>query len=104
MHATVRRGSDGTVGGVDGGYESWFVSARDPAAPRALWLRHTRFHSSAALWCTLFEPEPVAVKQSVSALPHGAPFRGAARAGTAAYELGGRDAAGPVPLQPYPDP
>ena len=25
-----------------GGYESWFFSARDPASPRALWIRHTR--------------------------------------------------------------
>ena len=43
-----------------GGYESWFVSARDPASPRALWIRHTRHRpqqgrESAALWCTVVD-------------------------------------------------
>jgi len=38
-----------------GAYESWFVSARDPASPRALWIRHTRHRprqgpESAAMW------------------------------------------------------
>jgi hypothetical protein len=91
MSATVRRGSDGTVGVVGGGYESWFLSARDPEARRALWIRHTRFRRAdgrdrAGLWCTLFEPEPLAVKQSLAAFPAGAvagarSFRGAAGAG-----------------------
>jgi hypothetical protein len=107
MAATVRRGSDGTVGGVGGRYESWFVSARDPAGPRALWVRHTRTwppeprsdaggggaegRESVGLWCTLFEPEPNAVKQTLSAFPPDAlagprGFRGAARAGGHAAE------------------
>jgi hypothetical protein len=33
-------GHDGQMGA--GGYESWFLSARDPGSPRALWIRHTR--------------------------------------------------------------
>jgi hypothetical protein len=75
-----------------GGYESWFVSARDPASPRALWIRHTRLRSgtgreSAALWCTVVDravsPRPVVVKQVFGAVPAGAAagpgqFRGAA--------------------------
>ncbi|HYB18995.1 MAG TPA: hypothetical protein VEF71_26495, partial [Streptosporangiaceae bacterium] len=75
-----------------GGYESWFISARDPASPRALWIRHTRLQSragpeSAALWCTVADPglgpQPVVVKQVFGAFPPGAAagpgqFRGAA--------------------------
>ena len=61
-----------------GGYESWFVSARDPASPRALWIRHTRLRSGAgpesvALWCTVVDhavsPRPVVVKQVFGAFP-----------------------------------
>jgi hypothetical protein len=45
------------------GYESWFVSARDPVSARALWIRHTRHRprqgpESAALWCTVVDPHP----------------------------------------------
>jgi hypothetical protein len=41
------------------GYESWFVSARDPISPRALWIRRTRHRpvqgpESVALWCAVF--------------------------------------------------
>jgi hypothetical protein len=75
-----------------GGYESWFVSARDPASPRALWIRHTRLRSGAgpesvALWCTVVDPavgpRPVVLKQVSGAVPAGAAagpgqFRGAA--------------------------
>jgi len=75
-----------------GGYESWFVSARDPASPRALWIRHTRLRSSAgpesvALWCSVVDhavsQRPVVVKQVFGAFPAGAvagpgQFRGAA--------------------------
>ncbi|GAA1708559.1 hypothetical protein GCM10009765_67610 [Fodinicola feengrottensis] len=51
-----------------GGYESWFVSAREPGGRRALWIRHTRHEPasgapSASYWCTTFDPEPAAVKQ-----------------------------------------
>jgi hypothetical protein len=92
---TVRGVSDGTIGGVAGRYESWFLSARDAEpgrSPRALWIRHTRHRAagaaqgSAALWCTLFENgSPEAVKQSLSDFPDGAGagphgFRGEARA------------------------
>jgi hypothetical protein len=75
-----------------GGYESWFVSARDPASPRALWIRHTRLRSGAgpesvALWCTVVDhavsQQPVLVKQAFGSFPAGAAagpgqFRGAA--------------------------
>ena len=63
---------------MPGGYESWFVSARDPASRRALWIRHTRLQpsagpESAALWCMLADPdlgpEPVVVKQVFGTLP-----------------------------------
>jgi hypothetical protein len=86
----VRLRHDGLVSA--GGYESWFVSARDPASPRALWIRHTRLRSgagpeSAALWCTVADPglgpQPVVVKQVFGAFPPGTAagpgqFRGAA--------------------------
>jgi hypothetical protein len=61
-----------------GGYESWFVSARDPASQRALWIRHTRLRpghglESAALWCTVagrdFGDRPVVVKQVFDEFP-----------------------------------
>jgi hypothetical protein len=60
------------------GYESWFVSARDPVSPRALWIRHTRHRprqgpESAALWCTVIDrdlgPRPAVIKQVFSAVP-----------------------------------
>jgi hypothetical protein len=88
---------DGPVS--SGGYESWFVSARDPAAPRALWIRHTTLRpaggpASAALWCTVVDQglsrRPVVVKEVGGAFPPGAAagpgqFRGAvAMAGQAA--------------------
>ena len=64
-----------------GGYESWFISARDPVSPRALWIRHTRHRpdrgrESVALWCTVIDrhlglPSAV-VKQVFAAFPQGA--------------------------------
>jgi hypothetical protein len=57
-----------------GHYESWFVKAHDPAAPRAFWLRHTVHQrpgeaQTASLWLTLFDGDEVrAGKQTV----HGA--------------------------------
>jgi hypothetical protein len=50
------------------GYESWSLSARDPAAGRALWIRRTVHSPSTgtavvAHWCTTFAPDPVVTKQ-----------------------------------------
>ena len=86
-----------------GGYESWFLSARDPGSPRALWIRHTRHHprqgqETAALWCTLADRSlgqpPVVVKQVFGDFPAGAAagprqFRGNAAMGrrTAYWDL-----------------
>ena len=63
-----------------GGYESWFVSARDPVSPRALWIRHTRHRprvgpESVALWCTVIDrdggQQPAVVKEVFAAFPPG---------------------------------
>jgi hypothetical protein len=86
-----------------GAYESWFVSARDPASPRALWIRHTRHRprqgpESAALWCTVVDRDlsqrPAVVKQAFGAFPPDAAagpgqFRGDAAMGqrTARWDL-----------------
>jgi hypothetical protein len=60
------------------GYQSWFVSARDPDSHRALWIRHTIHRprqgpGSAALWCTVVDRElserPFVVKQVFAAPP-----------------------------------
>jgi hypothetical protein len=60
------------------GYESWFVSARDPVSPRALWIRHTRHRprqgpESVALWCTVLDRDlgerPAVIKQVFGAFP-----------------------------------
>jgi len=60
------------------GYQSWFVSARDPGSPRALWIRHTVHRpaqgpASAALWCTLIDrgltERPFVAKQVFAAQP-----------------------------------
>jgi hypothetical protein len=85
------------------GYESWFLNARDPGSPTALWIRHTRHRprqgpESAALWCTLADRgqgrPPVVVKQVFAAFPAGAAagprqFRGNAVMGqqTAHWDL-----------------
>jgi hypothetical protein len=86
-----------------GGYESWFLSARDPGSPRALWIRHTRHRprrgpASTALWCILADRSrgrpPVVIKQVFGAFPAGAAagprqFRGNAAMGlrTAYWDL-----------------
>lgn len=86
-----------------GGYESWFVSARDPASPRWLWIRHTRLRPRggpelAALWCTVADrgvsERPVVIKQVFAAFPPGTTagagqFRGQAALGprSAAWDL-----------------
>jgi hypothetical protein len=77
-----------------GEYESWFVSARDPVSPRALWIRHTRHRplqgqESAALWCTVVDRDAgqrLVLKQVFSAFPPGVvagprQFRGEAAMG-----------------------
>ena len=78
-----------------GGYESWFVSARDPESPRAFWIRHTRHRprqgrESVALWCTVVDRDqgqpPVVVKEVFTAFPADAAagpgrFRGQAAMG-----------------------
>jgi hypothetical protein len=100
-----------------GEYESWFVSARDPASPRALWIRHTRHRprhgaESAALWCTVVDhalgPLPVVTKQVFAAFPPGAAagpgqFRGEAGTGerTARWDLAITGGGPPLrPLRP----
>jgi hypothetical protein len=96
------------------GYESWFVSARDPAGQRALWIRHTTHRPrlgppSAALWCTVADRgqsgPPTVVKQVFGDLPADAAagpgrFRGeAVMAGQAAsWDL--TVAGGEPPLRP----
>ena len=95
-----------------GGYESWFVSARDPAGPGALWIRHTMLRpvagpASAALWCTMAGQggEPVAVKEVFSAFPPEAAagpgqFRGAATMAGQRARWDLAVAGGPPPLRP----
>jgi len=60
------------------GYVSWFISARDPDSRRALWIRHTSHRpsqgpESAALWCTVADPDagrpPTVVKQVFAVFP-----------------------------------
>jgi hypothetical protein len=90
-------GHDGYVGAF--GYESWFVSARDPVSPRALWIRHTRHRprqgpESAALWCTVVDRDlgqrPAVIKQVFSAFPAEASAGACQFRGRAA--MGGRSA------------
>jgi hypothetical protein len=101
---------------VAGRYESWFLSARDAEpgrSPRALWIRHTRHQAAsaaegtAALWCTVFDPQggaPAAVKQSVPDFRSGThaafdAFRGEARARGRMAEWELAIAGGEVPLR-----
>jgi hypothetical protein len=71
-------------------------------------MRRADGRHSVALWCTSFDPEPVAVKQSLDAFPAGAiatrsAFRGAAQAGghAAEWELALAGEEPPVrPLRP----
>jgi hypothetical protein len=100
------------------GYESWFVSARDPVSRRALWIRHTRHRprqgpESVALWCTIIDRDlgqpPAVVKQVFGAFPPGAAagpgqFRGQATMGeqTARWDLA--ITGGQAPLRPLRPP
>jgi hypothetical protein len=99
---------------MTGGYESWFVSARDPGSQRALWIRHTRHRpgqgpESAALWCTLVDrslgQRPAVVKQVFRSMPPDAvagpgQFRGSAvmAARSASWDLA--ITGGQPPLRP----
>src|SRR5580700_2965913 len=100
-----------------GGYESWFISARDPASRRALWIRHTRHRpvqgpESVALWCTVVDSglgQPSTVKQVFTTFPPDAAagpgqFRGQAVMGqqTARWDLA--IAGGQPPLRPLRPP
>jgi len=96
------------------GYQSWFISARDPASEGALWIRHTALRPrhgprSAALWCTVVDrglsQQPFVVKQVFAMAPTEATagpekFLGRARMGqrTARWEL--EIAASDAPLRP----
>lgn len=97
------------------GYESWFLSARDPASPSGLWIRHTRHRprrgqESVALWCTLAAAgrPPAVVKQVSGAFPPGAVagphrFRGSATltGQTASWDLSVSSEQAPLrPLRP----
>jgi len=94
-------------------YESWFVSARDPASPRALWIRHTRHRprqgpESAALWCTVLDRgagQRLVPKQVLGALPPDAAagprqFRGGASMGQRAARWDLRVSGGQEALRP----
>jgi hypothetical protein len=58
--------------GADGGYESFYVRAVDPDAPRSVWLRHTVLQAHGgppigSTWLTVFDaslPAPLASKTS----------------------------------------
>ncbi len=100
------------------GYESWFVSARDPVSPRALWIRHTRHRprqgpESFALWCTVIDPDlgqpPAMVKQVFSAFPPDAAagpgrFRGQAALGQQTTRWDLAIIGGQPPLRPLRPP
>jgi hypothetical protein len=97
-----------------GGYESWFISARDPGSARALWIRHTRLclgraPESVALWCTVVDRDlgqrSAVVKQVFSAVPPGAAagpgqFRGQAEMGEHSARWDVAVTGGQPPLRP----
>ena len=100
------------------GYESWFISARDPGSPRALWIRHTRHRpgqgpESVALWCTVIDGHlghpPVVVKQVFAAFPADAAagperFRGQAAMGDHSARWDLAITGGQPPLRPLRPP
>jgi len=100
------------------GYESWFVSARDPVTRRALWIRHTRHRprqgpESVALWCTVVDRDhgqpPAVVKQVFSAFPRDAAagpdqFRGQATMGRGSARWDVAITGGQPPLRPLRPP
>jgi hypothetical protein len=107
---------------VSGRYESWYLRAVDPRAPRGVWIRHTVLQrpggpSAGSLWCTVWDAAagpPTAVKATpaLAADPRrigDAEFapgavRGAAAAGPhhAAWDLEIAGAAAPLRHLPHP--
>jgi hypothetical protein len=96
------------------GYQSWFLSARDPRSPRALWIRRTvhrprEGQESAALWCTVVDRElferPFVLKQVFAAPPADAAagpgkFVGSARMGERSARWDLAITSSDVPLRP----
>jgi hypothetical protein len=87
---------------MSGRYESWYVRAVDPAAPRGVWIRHTTLQrpggaAAGSLWCTLWDAAagpPVAVKATPALAPGGDPrWIGGAR--FAPHAVRGSATAGP---------
>jgi hypothetical protein len=96
-------------------YESHYVRAVDPQAPRAVWIRHTVFQRpggapARSLWCTVWDAAagpPVAVKSTAGIA--GARFGAGAVSGRATagphdakWELTVTDAAPPLRHLPHP--
>jgi hypothetical protein len=109
---------------MSGRYESYYLRAVDPAAPRGVWIRHTVLERpggapAGSLWCTVWDAAagpPVAVKETPGvatagdwleiAEAHFGPERvsGSATAGphSAAWELTVAQAAPPLRHLPHP--
>jgi hypothetical protein len=76
---------------MSGRYESWYVRAVDPAAPRGVWIRHTTLQRPGApparsLWCTAWDAaagSPVTAKATPGECAPFTPdaFRGSVAAG-----------------------
>jgi hypothetical protein len=76
---------------MSGGYESWYLRAVDPHAPRGVWIRHTTLQRPGgplvrSLWCTAWDAgagAPVTVKATPGECGPFTPgaFRGSATAG-----------------------
>src|SRR5215207_3860377 len=110
--------------GTRGHYESYYLRAVDPHAPRGVWIRHTVLRRpggapAGSLWCTLWDAAagpPVAVKQTPGlavaaywleiAGSHFGPgaVSGRARAGphSATWDLAVTDAQAPLRHLPHP--
>src|SRR5215216_5649511 len=78
---------------VRGRYESWYLRAVDPRAPRGVWIRHTVLQrpggpAARSLWCTVWDAAqgpPIAVKATPAVAQAGDPRRmGEARFGPGA--------------------
>jgi hypothetical protein len=108
---------------VSGRYESWYLRAVDPHAPRGVWIRHTALQRpggapAGSLWCTVWDAAagpPVAVKATPALAEAGDPrrigdarfgpgvVRGSAAAGAhhAAWDLAIAGAAPPLRHLPH---
>jgi len=68
---------------MSGRYESWYLRAVDPRAPRGVWIRHTVLQRpggapAGSLWCTVWDAAagpPVAVKTTPALAEAGDPRR-----------------------------